>query len=529
VSAPASTEVVAVPAADRYAERVYAAALALILLVPVFRAGNRPLPLLLLELLALVLLILVAWDRERLAVLPRGHALWLGAFLALPLLFLLPLPFGLWASLPGRGLYAEIQQLAADAVAWRGGSVVPSVTVLSTLAGLLPVAVFVAVRVLDNRRVMRLTGALLAVAALEAALGLAQYGQGPRSALFLGNPFAGHSAAGTYASRNHLAGLLVMVLPIALGLTAATLRRRTRRRERWRDRVAFFSSLRGHQAALFGLLALLLLLALIFTRSRAGIALGMLGLILSVIAFSRRLGGSNVYGTVGTVTAAAGGLAVAIGLLPVWQRFASLDAVENLRWRIFSATLEGIGAFFPLGSGPGTYPAVFPRFEPLGLAPGHYINHAHNDYLEWFFEAGLLAAVLMLWAGVIYVRQWPVLMRGAVWPRSRFVQIGAGLGVGLLALHGLVDYNLRIPANMVYFAFLFAVFLRPPEQPEAKPRRRHHRRATRHPAPEAAPGMSEPHDPGADTGSGSGEREGAADRPRRRVRNPFLDDDPSDD
>jgi O-antigen ligase len=157
---------------------------------------------------------------------------------------------------------------------------------------------------------------------------------------------------------------------------------------------------------------------------------------------------------------------------------------------------------------------VFPRFEPLDLAPGKIINHAHNDYLEWLFESGLLAVAVLLWGAVLFARHWPRLWRGRAWPRSRFVQIGAGIGVLMLMLHGLVDYNLRIPANMVYFAFLLAIFLRPPEEPEYRPKTRCRRRTARHESA-ATPVASEP-EPAPD---------GEPRRPPRR--NPFMDEDPA--
>ncbi len=447
---------------------------------PLFRAANRPLPLMLLELGAIAVLAALCWDRQALLRMPRSIVWGIGLLALVPVVFLIPVPFSVWSALPGRELYGEVLDTAWGTLALPGSralSVVPWHSLESALALLPPLAVFLAVQRMPMNRAMRLVALLLGVAALEAALGLAQYGRGAGSGLLLGIS-TGHDAVGTYANRNHLAGLLEMVLPIALGLTAATLRRHKSRRSVWRERLAFASTLRGHQAMAFGLLSILLITGLVFTRSRMGIGLGILGIVLSVLAYSRRLGGSNSYGPLGSIVAAAAGLSAAIGLIPVWQRFGLTDAVEDLRWRIFATTLEAIGQFFPLGSGPGTFVEVFRRFQPSGLAPGMYVNHAHNDYLEWLLEGGLLAALVMVWALVVYARHWPRIWQKGAWPRSRFVQVGAGLGVLLLLLHGLVDYNLRIPANMVFFALLMGVFLRPPEEYTAE--RRHHRRRHRH-------------------------------------------------
>jgi len=69
-----------------------------------------------------------------------------------------------------------------------------------------------------------------------------------------------------------------------------------RRGRTFRQWLARFSVARLNQAALFGAAAIAILLGLIFTRSRTGVSLAMLGILLSTLTFSWRLGGRNVYG-----------------------------------------------------------------------------------------------------------------------------------------------------------------------------------------------------------------------------------------
>jgi O-antigen ligase len=283
---------------------------------------------------------------------------------------------------------------------------------------------------------------------------------------------------GTYTNRNHLAGLIEMVLPLTLALYFFSLGHRRRRTSRgWRGRLVFLSTFRGHTAFVYGVLALLLIVGLVFTRSRTGIALAMLGIVLVTFAFARRIGGENVYGPAGTVVAFAVGLGIAIGLTPVLDRFGSQDPLEDARWSLFSATMEGIVSFFPVGSGPGTFPDVFHAFHP----PQHgsrFINHAHNDYLQWLFEGGVVAAILIVLMLGLYFLQWGRVWTKETWSRFRFVQVGAGIGMFLILLHELVDYNLHIPANTVYFAFLAGIFFSDPGQEAASGGRRRRRRRT---------------------------------------------------
>ena len=73
----------------------------------------------------------------------------------------------------------------------------------------------------------------------------------------------------------------------------------------------------------------LFLVAVTFTRSRMGIGMTMLGIMLSVALFSRRIGGDNAFGPVGSLVAIALGLAVTIGLVPVLDRFSAEGVLDD--------------------------------------------------------------------------------------------------------------------------------------------------------------------------------------------------------
>ena len=448
---------------------------ALLIFAPLFRGGYRPLPLLIMELAALLLLAGLAWKP-----LGTGQALswplrvFLGLVLLLPLAQLLPVPMALWADLPGRAFYADALRQVGDAGAgfdWRAISLIPSATEAAWLALLPPLAVFIVASRLDEQRLLILVLVFLGMAVGQALLGLIQYGDGPDSLFRLGNTWMAGSAVGTYVNRNSLAGLLEMALPLALALLVATVGHGTRyhvgRRRGLRQWLARFSVARLNRAVLFGLAALVILLGLIFTRSRTGVSMAMLGILLCTLLLSNRLGGRNVYGLIGTFTAAGIGLASLIGLAPVWSRFTYADPIEDGRVKIFEATLQAIGQFFPFGSGAGTYQAVMHRFHPIDF-PGVTINHAHNDYLEWILGNGLSAALLIAFWLLLYLRQWGRVWKHGDWQPFRFVQVGAGIALLLMMLHTLVDFNLHIPANAAFTAFLAALFLYRPVKEESR-------------------------------------------------------------
>lgn len=426
---------------------------------PLFRAGNLPLPLMLLELSSLVLLGLAIWDGKGLLELKTSHLAFMLLMLMVPLVQLVPLPLSSWTWLPGRvGLLPILENLLGiDYEGFVSASIVPGHSESALWALVLPIAVYITAINQPTKNLTYLTYLLLAMAAFQAALSLMQYGN---PALQFDNEWNMMGNAGTYLNKDHLAGFLEMMLPILLGLMAANIgagQRMPRRLQTWRKKLSFLASGRGHKAVFFAAIAVLLVLALIFIRSRAGMALAMLGIFLALMAFSRRLGGSNLYGTYGTVLAVIVALAIEVGLAPVLDRF-SVDLLKDLRWRIYDSSLEGVAAYFPIGSGPGTFPAVYPIFQPENMDV--FVNHAHNDYLEWVFEGGILALGLIIIGWVMYLMRWRKVWLEGSWQAFRYIQVGAGIGLCLMMLHSFVDFNLHKPANSIYFAFLLAVFMR---------------------------------------------------------------------
>jgi len=443
---------------------------------PLFRGANRPLPLLALEIGALALLAYLVWRPDCKNYLSRPLLLTLILLFCYPLLQLAPLPPNLWSQLPGRDFYSHALAQANDGQAlesWRAASLVPWATEVAWLALLPPITLFLVGVGLPAPQLQSLLKLFLGVAAVQALLGLLQYGAGSDSVFRLGNPYCCSSAVGTYASRDHLAGLLEMALPVGLALLTATVGRSSshagsyRRRRTLRHRLTKLAALPINEAAIYGSACVAIILGLVFTRSRTGIILAMVGILLCTVVFARRLGGKNAYGLIGMLTFIGWSLAMEVGLVPVLNRFTLESATDDYRWSIFSSTLEAAARFFPLGSGAGTFIEVYPRFHPPDIVFDGIVNHAHNDYLEAFLEAGLAGIVLSLALLGFYIFQWKRIWQRGNWSSFRLLQAGAGIGLLLLILHSAVDFNLHIPANAIFFAFLAAVFFHRQQQDES--------------------------------------------------------------
>lgn len=392
----------------------------------------------LVELAALPLLVLAAsrlietgaWREHRFAL-----AL-LAALVALPLIQLIPLPPAVWTALPGRDQLALALQLAGIEPGWAPLSMVPDRTWGSALALTPPVAFFLAVLSLSRTQRDRLVQICFAAGLVEILLSAAQFASGGEH-LFVWDVAAG-SVRGLFANRNHLASSLLVILPFAIILGAATLRQRDRQTS----------------ALWFGaLFAGLVVVALAAIRSRAGITLFAPVMVVSLLAAwigaGRGRPRPGLLVLLGAVGAALTAVAV-LALPPILARFDTAGAPETRfeRWPLVAETAQ---TYLPLGSGLGSFDAVYRSVEPLEELDGSFFNQAHNEYLETWLETGWLGIglilVFLVWFGRRSWTAWKA-------PPSREgdLQRAASIGIGVLLLHSIADYPLRTVTLAVLFA-----------------------------------------------------------------------------
>lgn len=399
---------------------------------------NHALRLALLELAALPLLVIAAsrlikaggWREHRFA-----YGL-LAALVAIPLIQLIPLPPGIWASLPGRDQMMLALDVAGIQPGWSPLSLAPEHTWRSFLALTPPVAFFLATLSMSHEQRERLIYFCIAAAVLGIALGAAQLASGGNKLYPWGWTDAG-SVNGFFANRNHFASSLLATLPFAVTIGAATLRRGGRSSPLW----------------LGALFAGLVVVALAAIRSRAGIALlapVMVGSLLAAwIAAGRGRPRPALLLVAGTVCAALTAVAV-LALPPILARFDTAGAPEGRfdRWPLVAETAQ---TYLPLGTGVGSFDAVYRSVEPLAQLDHSFFNQAHNDYLETWLETGWLGIALVVAFLVWFVRRsW------TAWkaPPSREgdLQRASSVAIVVLLLHSAGDYPLRTTTMAVIFA-----------------------------------------------------------------------------
>ena len=356
---------------------------------------------------------------------------------------LIPLPASLWTT----GLRARVGEGYAIL-----GQAIPPLPIsltpyagLNTLLGIVPaLAVFCAVLRLGAFRASWLAAALLAGTVVGITLGALQVvAPGPNSPWYLYPQTNRGVAVGFFANANHMADLLVCVLPFIAALASAGRSRNIQR----------YSALLVVLAAA----ALLIVVGIALNGSLAGyvLALPVIGASILIAAPPRRSLRTPVAILTGlALVAAVGAIAsTSIGSSRIGQE--ASGSVQS-REAILQTTAKAIADTMPFGSGLGSFVRVYPLYESADRVVPEYVIHAHNDYAELVLELGLLGIVLI----GAFLAWWMAAARagwrtGGGGPYAR----AASIATAVVLVHSLVDFPLRTAAVSATFAMCLALLI----------------------------------------------------------------------
>jgi|CXWL01.1.fsa_nt_gi O-antigen ligase len=439
--------------------------LALIVLAPVPLGSNRPWAWSMLEIgvFAAGLLWLAGWARRESSPGSAARAAWPAfALLALWLLYLMlqwmPLPPELVRALsPG----AAEMHAATDYLRGDGRHITLSLDPHASFVFWLKHCAYALgfaltlLLVRGRTRLAWLCGAIVAGGLIQAFYGSFMH-LARINVEVLGMPIPHASqASGSFVNRNHLAGLLEMSLAVGIGLMVAQLDDRPRRS--WSQFLQDTATLLLSGRAMLRLVLVIMVVALVMTRSRMGntaffaslLVAGVLALVLSRHAPR------------GTVILIASLILVDIALIGTWfgvektvQRITE-TTVQNVEERV-DPSIYAVKIFddYPLfGTGGGTFYTAFTRYRGQDIPD--YFDHVHNDYVQYLTDTGAIGTALL---GLLVLASFIAAVVAQARRRDPFtrgIAFGAVMGILAIGIHSTVDFNLQIPAN----AFLFFILL----------------------------------------------------------------------
>jgi O-antigen ligase len=355
----------------------------------------------------------------------RGHLTAMGHPMALPVVCLVAFTAVHWAiGISPAPVASEIEWLR-----WIG-----YVALAMTAAG-----------TVDTPQRLRAFCAALAVAGcVIAVMGIAQYLTADGRLYWTWKLENGGRIFGPYVNRNHFAGLMELWCPLALGMAMVP---EYRLAQRW-----FWSAL-----------ALIMGAAVVLSGSRGGaLSLGVAVIAFALLVAAQRSGKRAVLWLLAAMFL-TGGMILTLDRGDLLERYKSVlrphqfqqEDAASYRFAAWKDTYTLIRQTPVAGSGLDTFATRFPAVR--SFATDLIWTHAHNDFLQFLAETGLIGGALAIWmlvAGGIEA--------GRNLKRASGTATGALLAamvagcIGFMA-HGWLDFNFHIPANASSFAVLAAV------------------------------------------------------------------------
>lgn len=395
----------------------------------------------------LLLAVLVAAHAGQVRALPSqgrvAFGLASGAILILFCLHFLPLPDGPWFDTDAQHLADTPRTLAGVADQSRTLSLDAEASQHALISLALSAAILIFCLSASGRELRLLARVALLGAVTSALIGMAQLGIGRWDWLMVGDQ-AENVGTGLFANPNHQAGLLAVALIFA-GLE-------------WRG-----SRQHVHRALVL-VAAMLLMTGIIASGSRSGLVMALIALPTAIHLSGAKRQPRRLFA--GLAIAAA----LLVGMIALYPAGAGLALRQQLldgsdiRFALWPELVPLLKASWPWGSGIGSFAPLYAAFENLDLTGDRFINHAHNDLIEWLIETGLPGAVLLLGLAVGLVVTARRRLRGAT-GEDRALHIAGIATVGLLLLQSLVDYPLRIETMVAVAALGLGMILFRPDAP----------------------------------------------------------------
>jgi O-antigen ligase len=341
-------------------------------------------------------------------------------------------------------------------------SLVPSQTLQESLLLLAYVLIgFLVVRVINRRtQIRRMMTVMVAMGVFQAFFGLFELYQKNPSLLFYRKAHNLDSATGTFVNRNHFSGYLELLIPLAVTLVISRIDLFSMPGKKWRQRLAVLTGKGTSINILLTIAIVVMSLGVLLSNSRSGsvllLLMFMLFFELIVFYFSRsRFRKTWVKNFLKIVFVVITLIALYVGIESMVGRFSLDNLLQDGRPRYWTTVMRIVKDFPLFGTGLGTFGLAYEAYETLGLSG--MLVHAHNDYLEYLSELGILGFALLA-AGVLFIAVDSFL----TWvkrrnPEVKSLALGGLVSVIIMLIHSLTDFNLHIPANALLFTIVLSL------------------------------------------------------------------------
>jgi len=316
----------------------------------------------------------------------------------------------------------------------------------------------------SRKRIQTAILCILLLGTFEALYGMIQTFSGNEHIWWVRKLYYRGDVTGTYVNRNHFSGLMEIILMLAAVYIGAL----TENKRKTPSTYALRSPLRARLSRLlkgearFNKRVLVLFsavvmgLGLLFSASRGGMLGAAGGLLCMGVLFVFRQGHRKKGFLVLLLFLLTSVYALRMGVEQPLERFRTFDASFEVRARYAQRAFQLFKDFKLAGIGVGNFRYAYPKYQAPEDTKA-FIDHAHNDYVQFLAEAGLIGfSILGLGLGYFLYRT------GRLW-RRRHDPFAVTLGVAPLAamaaigIHSYSDFNLHYMTNVLMILAVMAV------------------------------------------------------------------------
>ncbi len=307
----------------------------------------------------------------------------------------------------------------------------------------------------NSSKIKQLLFGLIIFASLQAVYGLWVFLTQANVILWMEKVHYLDRPTGTLVNANHFAAYLSLMLILLLAFFVSRQQAKVRHKKSTQVVFNLFEQLYD----VYTLCALLFLVAIFATRS-----LGTIGSLLAtfLLAFMIMLLGAlqqklllkKLCFSVGVFFSILLGIVMLSDYSVLQKELETAAFTIERRVEISSAAVRMVLDNFFFGVGGGGFYSSFSQYRDIDVGNSFY-HFAHNDYLQFWAEYGLVGVVLgLLFIGSCLRLNWNVLQQSKNMYKRSFAYASL-YGSFLLGLHSFVDFPLRVPA----YALLYLLIL----------------------------------------------------------------------
>ena len=314
----------------------------------------------------------------------------------------------------------------------------------------------------DHKHLRQFSLLLIGIGTIESLYGLSQtfsnsgYILWVPKALFKNK----YDTCGTFINRNHFAAMLTMLMLLSVAYSASQINRtkKTIRKPSFKQKLArFFTYEDQWNQKIIGIIAASIMgLGIYFSSSRGAVIAALPGVIILIAALAKRQSTRKQ-----AISMIFVGLIILFSTVYIGQdrlihRFNAIQNAMESRLRYVYSTMDLIKDYPIIGVGPANFTHAFARYQ-YPIDQQVTVTHAHNDWLQFVSEMGILGLICILVILYFFVKRIIHMFR------KRRSSSAISLGMVSIAVltsisaHSLFDFPLHIPCNMLIFIAICAI------------------------------------------------------------------------